>query len=164
MEQLRSEIPENTRKLLEMRRTDPEQLSGLLAEKRVKRGKRWLKRNAPVGWHRNLFEPYQGKEAWFRANNTYDNECVLALAFESRADLANHDGDLTYASVTNHFALTHRQCRPLGFEEQPCNKRYPGFGISSALLNVKWESAMRVFGGFAHRPYRHEPRSLRTAA
>ncbi|HEX5775015.1 MAG TPA: hypothetical protein VFY28_03625 [Candidatus Paceibacterota bacterium] len=163
MERNRSEILEDTRRLLGLRRSNPENLSFLVLQKRVARGKRWAKRNAPHGWHRNFIEPDVRSPGSFRAENCRNDESILTVMFEFRADLANTDGWVTHNSVANHFNLTLNRLRALGLETQLCHKRYPGFAVTNEMIDREWERMIRVFGDFAYRPYRHPPR-LRHAA
>jgi hypothetical protein len=127
-----------TRELLAMRRENPEELQRLLAQKAVNRGIDWLSRNAPIGWHRNLFEPI-GDRAAFRAMICMDNCSPLALAFESRKDLIDPFGYVTYGTVARHFKLSLKTLTLLGLDP-PGNKRPY---ITLQMLDRLWEQTLR---------------------
>src|SRR6187549_885023 len=135
MHKNRSEIRENTRQLLALRRLNPTGLALLVLQKRVRRGKRWAQRNAPIGWHRNLIEPDTGRGG-FRPQNCRNDESVLALMFESRADLANDDGFVTSWTVASHYGFTLNRLRALGFETQIHHKGCVGFSITNAMIDA----------------------------
>jgi hypothetical protein len=126
-----------------------ESLTALILNRRVERGIRWLNQHAPPCWHRNFFDPLErDSKSHFRGRMVYDNECPLALAFESRAELANKFGYVTEASVVRHFALTTRWLITHGFlaDSQTADVR----------LDAEWELKLRH-----HRPewaaaFRHQ--------
>lgn len=125
-----------------LRRLNPEGYAWLKVSRRVRKGIYWLIQNAPAGWHRNLFEPHAGG-SWFRARNSYANERVIALAFESRSDLADDsEGYVRYATVALHFGLGFREAERLGFD---CAV---GENITSDLLDREWERQLRL-GAYA---------------
>lgn len=97
--------------LFPMRRSDPETLRVMLewrdAERRVRRGIRWLNQQAPRNWWRNLFDISPNGRWRFRAQDTRNNESVLALAFETQEDHAcPYYGYVTFASVTTRRKLS----------------------------------------------------------
>src|SRR3989344_4546433 len=130
----------HTTVLLEMRHTDPKGLATLRAEKRVERGIDWLLKNAPFGWRRNLFQPLPQEECRRRFRDSFDNECVLALAFESRRDCANRYGYVTYASATNEPGLSNKTARLPGFCGDLCG---PGPSrVTSEILDEVWDAKL----------------------
>ena len=91
--------------LFHLRTTNPAFLGQALAYKRVARGTKWLDRNAPKGWWLRFFTLYPGGTWRCRAYNSYDNECALAIAFESDARFANEFGYVTYGTVLNRLGF-----------------------------------------------------------
>lgn len=126
-----------------------------LARRRVPKGIAWLNQHARLGWHRNLFNVYEGGFSRFRAHDSYDNECVLALAFEHDARLANRTtGYVTYASVASHHGLIHMACVQLAFSAHGI--------VKSHHLDEAWRRALLALPTIT---YRHETtidRSFRT--
>lgn len=116
-----------------------QQLAELIAKRRVERCRRWLNRNAPPCWHRNLFEPLRDGTAMSRINTSYDTDSPLALAFETQATLANQFGYVTEAQVMSHFQLSSRWLRAHGGSVLGHDPAH----VSSSLLNSVWSTAMR---------------------
>ena len=142
----RAKYAHRLRALLILRRSNPKELSRLIAGRRVQRGRKWLDRNAPKGWYRNLFEPTETGSS-FRARDCRDNECVLTLAFEFRLDGRNVHDQLTFWVVVDHFKadLGHR-AHLLGFcTSKNFPKHRPEIQITSAMLDNGWEYALRNY-------------------
>lgn len=112
-----------------------------MARHRVRRGIAWLNRNAPKGWWFLLFYPLEGGGVIFRPKDGYDNECVLALAFQYQGDLANRAGYVTYASVCQHFKMSMRKAKLLGFSEGDKSSDAHVI-IESELLNEIWKEEL----------------------
>jgi hypothetical protein len=108
--------------------------------------------HAPTGWHRNLFEPRLEEHggSWFRPKDAYANECTLALAFESRADLADEvEGYVRFATVVKHFRIQYPEL--LGFcSDVRC-------GITPEILDVVWERQLRIGNNFLYRTRDYTP-------
>ncbi|MDB5265491.1 MAG: hypothetical protein JWM39_204 [Parcubacteria group bacterium] len=126
-----------------MRHEDPLALAHLRAERHVQRGIRWLYQNAPPGWLRNCFNPLPEGRSYFRANNSYDNECVLALAFEFVAKFRSIDGAVTFATVSNAFGMHGRVLDIKGFNNYCYHRRNLGCQIDSKMLNDIWNDTLR---------------------
>lgn len=75
------------------------------AYERVTSGIPWLHEKARVGWWRYLSNDHEDKPATFRAQDNIAELCVLALAFESRSDLADDEGHVTRRTVLEHYGL-----------------------------------------------------------
>ncbi len=118
-----------------------------LARRRVWRGARWLFQNAPFGWQWNMFSLCEDKTVWYRANDSYDNECVLALAFTERGDLANKSGYVTFASVAKHFNLDGNFLRSHAFDEDE----------NENFVDQEWEAALTTYARPRMTTIRHLP-------
>lgn len=138
--------------LFHMRRSDPETLRLMLewrdAERRVRRGVRWLNQHAPRNWWRNLFDMSSNGRWRFRAKDTRDNECVLALAFETQEDHASTlYGYVTFMSVTNHRSMSRKFSESHGFTSQGHDNIR-----DSELLDAVWlQEVLRVANSPSHR-------------
>lgn len=121
-----------------------------LAKRRVKRGVAWLNKNAPLGWQRNMFDILKDGTTMFRATNNYDNECVLALAFEYLPGMANEGGYVTFATVVNHFGLSNLTIG-LGFDTGS-QKRDP---VTPEMLDQTWKVALLEYAQPSFGAYRH---------
>lgn len=119
--------------LMKLITNDPYELS----KRRVLRGVTWLNQNAPGGWRRNMFDVV-GEKALFRPKDCYDNECVLALAFEHIPELANESMCVTYASVSQAFRISYQKCKALGFSSDS--------RTGADLLDRAWEEVLREGG------------------
>lgn len=122
-----------------MRTTDPEGLAVLRTVRRVQRGMKWLHQHAPAGWWRGMFDVFPERTV-FRAKDSYSDLCVLALAFETRRDLASVvSGRVTAGSVLASLAprrgLLFQHSH--GFFDDPVN------GITSSMLDAAWEQELR---------------------
>jgi hypothetical protein len=142
--------------LLSLRKNDPAKLSLLLAERHVQRGKKWLNKYAPHGWHRNLFEPCPGGRSLFRAMDCHADECVLALAFEFRSGLSNIFGRVSLASVADHFHMKGRFTSTHGFSEfYNFPHRNSQVRITTQMLDAAWEKSLRSFYEYKHVTHHH---------
>ncbi|KND51321.1 MAG: hypothetical protein ABA06_03355 [Parcubacteria bacterium C7867-001] len=150
MKPSKEEILAKSLEYLRLRRTDPDRLSRLLTERRVARGIKWLREHAPAGWHRNMFEPQEDGTCRFRAHDSYDNECVLALAFESRPDLANPGTNyVMYGTVANHFKIPDTSHLGFAAQDKPY-KQHPEIKIFGAMLDAEWQRALSIGGNFLY--------------
>jgi hypothetical protein len=160
MSAIEVEIPEVAssafEELMRMRREQPMRLAGLLAVRRALRGRRWLNRHAPCDWHRNLFDVLPNGTASFRAHTNYDNENVLALAFEYDASLANQYGYVTYPTVARHHRLTSRHAAALGFSESTFRRRNGEVVVKDVMLDEAWKSLLMRMPSSTRIAYRHE--------
>jgi hypothetical protein len=130
----------NLKALLGMRQSNPEGLAWMLAHRHVERGTEWLLRHAPFGWRRNLFAPLSNGRSTFRCHTDYDNECVLAIAFESNQALADPNlGYVMHYRVTNHFGMSWRRNLLLGFSS---GYEVRGVAISGNMLDLLWVQAL----------------------
>ena len=143
----RTEYARRIGTLATLRTTNPQHLGRLIAQRRVRRGRQWLDRHGPRGWHRNLFEPNPGGSR-FRAKDCRGSECVLALAFEFAVGAKNAHGELTFAVVEAHLEkeLGGNRAGLLGFEIGiPFHKRNPNVTIASEELDRCWEDELRHY-------------------
>lgn len=142
------------RDLLELRRINPELLARFLVERRVERGIKWLLENAPFGWRRNLFAPLPGGRSRRRFRDSGGESCVLALAFESRKDLINYEGHVTYARVTQKLGISPLRACALGFNRDLFASRPTH--ITDDLLDDVWEEKLSD-SRWHNLPIRHLP-------
>lgn len=150
--------------LFHMRVSDPVGLGQLLAKRFVQRGIRWLNQNAPVGWHRNLFEPRPNGCSYYRARMRSNNESVLALSFERCPEYIDQFGYVSEYKVSKHFCLTEKRMLQLGFRA----KAYPDVFrradaaklpyvvvVSDDMLDIAWEKGIASYG-YPGVPHRHQ--------
>lgn len=104
--------------LFNLRTSDPESLAYMIAWRRVQRGRHWLNQHAPINWHRGLFDVRGKNSVSFRCWNIDENDCVLALAFESCKQFADSNGYVRRALIQKHFNLSSRRMWALGFDTQ----------------------------------------------
>ena len=147
-------IREKLRPLLALRHTEPQELAALLTPKQVKRGMRWLNRNAKLGWHRNCFDSRPDGRSDFRGMNVMDKDCVLALAFEHDKRFANQFGYVTFGMVVNYFKIGDAFAR-MGFCMRRFPKRNPDVVITSEMLDRVWETMLRDAPVWMWASYRH---------
>jgi len=126
--------------------------------KRVLEGTHWLDKHASKHWRRNMFNVCE--YATFRAKDSYDSQCVLALAFEHEEKFAGKHGYTSFYKVRDHFNLSER-CVALGFAKDPGAKDPAKY---SDLLNRAWEWRIRISGSQPHvrhfQPTRREDATL----
>lgn len=122
-----------TKEYLALRKADPKKLSELLALNCVKRGKRWLDRNARLGWWRNCVNGSRS-----RIHSGWSDEDVICFAFEYDARFA-YNGYVLSQLVFDHFKLSHPQTMRLGFDGcwVPFLK-YPEVNITDNMLDAAW--------------------------
>lgn len=134
--------------MLSWRKTDPDKVALLIAKNRVKRGARWLNQHAPLGWWRNCINPStDGKHARCRIRMSYDNEGVLAIAFEYNATMMNQFGYVTDAMVIRKHPILskiaiHKAVR-MGLvseygNECPYSTKHPEVKITTKVLDAAW--------------------------
>lgn len=136
-----SAIRASARGILQLRTTDPERLRGLLAKNCVKRGARWLNRNAPSpGWWRNCLS-----KGLSRIRFHSDKDGVLALAYEYEAEMANEFGYVTDGMVIQKLGtkLSHKDLHRFGFSGPfigwvPFPKHYPDLVVDPEVLERAW--------------------------
>jgi hypothetical protein len=159
-----------TARLFHLRLSNPELLAQLLAEKYVARGIQWLNKNAPLGWHRNLFEPQPDGTCFFRVDSRLNTSDVIALAFETRKEFMDLFGYVTHYRITKHFLLDSRTERRMGFmpgsygwgvvqsgyrDKKPYRYEANYFiNISQEILDRAWETKIRNLNA-GLIPYRH---------
>jgi len=108
-----------------------------LTQNRIRAGVAWLDENAPLLWRRNMYG-IRNYRAIFRAKNQLNDAGVLALAFESREDLANSIGYVTRTSIAGEFDLSTQTLKNLGFKiDKDC-------GVTTTLLNEEWREYLRA--------------------
>lgn len=142
-----------------LRTTSPDFLRKMIALRRAHRGLKQLDRIAPIGWRRNLFEPGPDNLSWFRAKDSYANECVLALAFESCPEYANSDGEVTFASVARHYPELADKLIVYGFQTAPGHRD----GVTGEMLNIAWELTLRYPPFRMYSAYRYRGKTRRVA-
>ena len=124
----------------------PDELVTILVRNRVKRGRRWLFRNAPSpGWWRNCLNPGAGRGS--RIHTRHSEETAAALAFEYDARFTDEFGYVQTWKIMRHFfgeLFWEIRARQLGFSSSyididvPFPKRYASAGITSDLLDLEW--------------------------
>ncbi len=124
--------------LFSLRSIDPERLARMIATRRVERGICWLNWHAPLNWWRNMFDIHP--EGWSFRVGQFSNHSVIALAFETRADLAskaNHFwGYVTEETVLEYFKEGREFLRFHGFFLS--QKDILGIGITDFVLAITW--------------------------
>jgi hypothetical protein len=103
-----------------------------------------------------MFAILPGGKAWFRAHDSYANQCVLALAFERMPEkipsLVGYDGYVHYANVVEHFELSGRQAVALGFSSTLC-----GHDQDMVIaIDLAWEEALTTYSRPRHSPQQWE--------
>ena len=158
------ERDERTRKLKELlaqvRTLPPDELSTLLARRRVERGFEWLARYAPNrGWWRNCFR----LGGMSRVQMKYPEENVVTLAFEYEPEFADDSGYVKDWKVLKHFfgVLWEVRGRRLGFASgfpnghTPFPNKYPGVIITDDLLTRLWREKLLNVPGDWQIQFRH---------
>lgn len=123
--------------LFSLRKAYPKRLAALIAKRRVERGIRWLNAVRPYNWWKSFYTD-TGR---FWARDEYNNECPLALAFQSERKLRVY-GEVTYATVANHLHLPGRWLLTHGFTS-PYGTPAHGPQVTSSMLNRAWEQELR---------------------
>ena len=144
-------------KMLRYRLEDPAKLAALLAQNCVKRGARWLNRNAPNrGWWRNCLN--RGRS---RIHTGYSGEGVLEIVFEYDPRFADY-GYSFEPKILKHFGLRwSTSAARLGFSVEPINgrqpfpRRYPGVLITSKDIDRAWEDLLLHPTGEMLTKHRH---------
>ncbi len=136
-------IRANTAEILRFRSADPNMLANLLAKNCVKRGRRWLNRNAPnPGWWRNCLDGGRS-----RVRMSHDNSGILSLAYEYEPSMADQFGYVIDAIVLRRlgFGYPSRRAERLGFSPgsyligwAPFPKQYPDVVITCEVLDKAW--------------------------
>lgn len=118
-----------------------------LAQFRVRKGVRWLNQHAPAGWQWNMFSMAEGGHVFFRAKDSYDNECVLALAFTHKAPYANAYGYVTCGTVAHHKRLDQQFLNTHGF--------HGTLGVPGNVLDIAWQEALVTYAKPPSIVHRH---------
>lgn len=149
-------------RLIELRNSNPEAFSALLAprmlRRNVRRGIQWLNKNAPIGWQRKLFQPLSDGTWHFRAEMDGNTYSVPALAFEGERRFLDRFGYVNQYQIARHFDLNFVQQFALGFNS---GQRYFSKGtmefivdIPSDMLKEAWIAGILAYD-FGIIPYRH---------
>lgn len=136
-------IRASARSLLSLRTSNPEELAFHLSRNCVKRGVRWLNRNAPNrGWWRNCLN--SGRS---RVRMAHGDSGILSLVYEYDPDMADEFGYVIDAVVFRKlgFGFPSQKANRLGFVPgsyisgfTPFSKRYPAITIESETLDRAW--------------------------
>lgn len=156
----REQIKAETARYLALRRTSPSSLAVLLSKNCVKRGARWLNRNAPSpGWWRNCIDGGRS-----RVRMSHDNSSILSLVYEYEQNLADKFGYVIDVLVMRHLEQRYRgiNLERLGFSPgsyltgwQPFPKRHPEVVITSKSLDHAWSVFLEDPPSMMRINYRH---------
>jgi hypothetical protein len=92
--------------LFYLRKADPEILGRLLAHNRVQRGIAWLNEHAFPGWYLRFFHLLPSGQWVCRANDRYENEAAISIAFETQSHFADKHGYVTKPILLKTFRLS----------------------------------------------------------
>ena len=88
-----------------------------------------------------------GGQVFFRARDSYDNECVLALAFTHEAQYANKYGYVTYVSMVRQKRLDPQFLNTHGFHGTK--------GVPGSTLDTAWQEALVTYAKPLSMTHRH---------
>jgi len=112
-----------------------------LCENRVQRGIEWLNTHAPNKWVKNLFVVRDtDKGLRFVADETSQNQCVLALAFRGSTNpkFRGWMDHVTFRDVRKAFGLSRDNCNALGF----CTSKSLKMAEQDAYLEEVWQNSL----------------------
>lgn len=127
--------------LFSLRKSNPQHLGHLIAERCVERGINWLNKHAPTGWRRNMFEPRPDRPASFRPRTDCNTEGVLARAFEGNPVFIDKDRYVNEGEIARRFRLSNSRLRRLGFDPGIYSPRYR-ISIEGYALDDIWKRSL----------------------